>query len=249
MGVVWYWRRFIANFSVITAPLHTLTGVKQAFQWGGKKEKSFNALKEKIRTTLVLSLPNLQQPFEIETDANGYAMGVVLMQKRKPVCYHSETFSQDVVNYPTYDKELYALVHSVKKWKHYLISKETITHTDHQPLQYLQSKTKFQQAYHFRWMGFLQQFHLVIKDKKGASNKVADMLSHPPISASVGFQNDSLSLEGYVEQYAKDNDFKEIYEILTRGSQVYNYYLQEKLLYHLGKLCIPIVERVQKHVI
>jgi hypothetical protein len=96
-------------------------------------------LKEKISTAPVLALPNLQQPFEIETDASGYAMGAVLMQYRKPICYHSETFNQVVVNYPTYDKELYALVQSVKKWKHYLLGKETIIHTDHQPLQYLQA--------------------------------------------------------------------------------------------------------------
>jgi len=34
-----------------------------------------------------------------------------------------------MINYPTYDKELYALVQSVKMWKHYLIGKETIIHT------------------------------------------------------------------------------------------------------------------------
>jgi len=103
----------------------------------------------------VLTLPDLQQPFEIETDASSFAMGAVLMQGRKPVCYHSETFSSAVCNYPTYDKELYALVQSVKKWKHYLMGKETIVHTDHQPLQYLQSQTKIQQSRHMCWMGFL----------------------------------------------------------------------------------------------
>jgi hypothetical protein len=90
-----------------------------------------------------------------------------------------------VINYPTYDKELYALVQSVKKWKHYLLGKETIIHTDHQPLQYLQLQTKLQQARHFIWMGFLQQFHLVIRYEKGIFNKVVDMLSRPIISASV----------------------------------------------------------------
>jgi hypothetical protein len=54
-------------------------------------------LKEKISTAPVLALSNLQQPFEIETDASGYAMGVELMQYRKPICYHSKTFNQDVV--------------------------------------------------------------------------------------------------------------------------------------------------------
>ena len=54
---------------------------------------------------LVLALPDLQQPFDIETDANSYAMGVVLMQHKKPICYHSERFSQAMINYSTYDKE------------------------------------------------------------------------------------------------------------------------------------------------
>jgi hypothetical protein len=149
LGAVQYWRKFIANFSFIASPLHALTSTKQVFQWGGKQQKSFETLKEKISTTPVLALPDLQQPFEIETDASDYAMGAVLIQRRKPICYHSETFTSAVRNYPTYDKELYALVQSVKKWKHYLMGKETIIHMDHQPLQYLQSQTKLQQSCHF----------------------------------------------------------------------------------------------------
>lgn len=80
-------------------------------------------------------------------------------------------------------------------------------------------------------MGFLQQFHLVIKYKKGASNKVVNMLSLPPIFASVVLQNVSFSLEIYAEQYANENDFKEIYAKLTRASQVDNYYLLGNILY------------------
>eukprot|EP00253_Pinus_taeda_P025824 PITA_25824 len=64
----------------------------------------------------------------------------------KPIAFHSETSNGAVVNYPTNDKELYALVQSVKKWKHYLMGKETIVHTNHQPLQYLQSQSKLQQS-------------------------------------------------------------------------------------------------------
>jgi hypothetical protein len=161
-----YWRKFIANFSSIAAPLHVVTSVKQFFQWGGKQKKAFDTLKEKISSTPVLVLPNLRQPFEIQTDASNYAMGAVCLQHGKPICFHSETFNGFVINYPTYDKELYSLVQSVKKWKHYLLGKETIVHTDHQPLQYLQSQTKLQQARHFRWMSFLQQFHLAIRIRR-----------------------------------------------------------------------------------
>ena len=74
-------------------------------------------------------------------------------------------------------------------------------------------------------MGFLQQFHLVINYKKGTSNKVADMLSHPPIATSIIFHNASLSFKSYVEKYSNDDDFKAIYSKLTHGSQVDNYHL------------------------
>lgn len=60
-------------------------------------------------------MPNIKQPFEIETDASDYAMREMLMQIRKPICFHSETFSKIVMGHPTYDKELYAMVPSVKK--------------------------------------------------------------------------------------------------------------------------------------
>jgi hypothetical protein len=217
LGGFQYWRRFISNFSFIASLLHALTSVKNTFQWGGKQQKDFDTLKEKINTAPVLALSNLQHPFEIETDASGYAIGALLMQYHKPIYYHSETFNQDVVNYPTYVKELYASVQRLKKWKHYLLGKEIIIHTDHQPLQYLQAQTKLQQSRHYRCMGFLQQFHLVIKYKNGTSNKVVDMIYRPPIVASIILKNASLSHDSYVEQYAIDEDFKEVYEKLTHG--------------------------------
>jgi hypothetical protein len=146
LGAVQYWRRFIPNFSFIASPLHALTSVKNTFQWEGKQQKTFDTLKEKINTAPVLALLNLQQSFEIKTDASRYDMGAVLMQYRKPICYHSENFNQVVVNYPTYNKELYALFQSIKKWKHYLLGKETIIHTNHQPLQCLHEHTKLKQS-------------------------------------------------------------------------------------------------------
>ena len=97
LGGAQYWRKFIANFSLIAAPLHALTGLNKVFQWGGKHHKAFDTLKEKISTAPVLALPDLQRPFEIQTDASDYAMGAVLTQHGKPICYHSEAFNSVVV--------------------------------------------------------------------------------------------------------------------------------------------------------
>ena len=92
------------KFSFITSPLHALTSTKVIFQWGGKQQKPFDTLKQKIVTAPVSAFPDIQQPFEIETYASGYAMGALLMQRRKPICFHSETFSKAVMSYLTYDK-------------------------------------------------------------------------------------------------------------------------------------------------
>jgi hypothetical protein len=213
---------------------------------GRQAKKDFDALKEKNSSTPFIALPNLRQPFEIQKNASNYAMRAILLQHDKPICFHSETFNGSMINYPTCDKELYALVKSVKKWKHYLLGKETIIHTDHQPLQYLQSQTKLQQERHFRWMGFLQKFHLVIRYKKGIYNKVVDIISRNIVSTSVILKHNSTMHESYVEHYSLDVDFKEVYATLCHSNQVEElvYNVHDKLLYHFGKLCIPQGERV-----
>lgn len=137
LGVDQYWSKFIASFSSTIAPLHALTSVKNIFQWGGKQEKAYDALKEKISLAPVLALIDLIQSFEIQIDVSDYTMCAVLIQHGKPICFHSETFNGAVINYPTYDKELYALLQSVKRWKHYLMGKEIVIQIDHHPLQYL----------------------------------------------------------------------------------------------------------------
>jgi hypothetical protein len=86
---------------------------------------------------------------------------------------------------------------------------------------------------------------LVIKYKKGKSNKVENMLSRPPISTSIVWKNDSLSHDSYVEKCPTDEYFKYVYEKLTHGAQAENYHSQVMLLYNFGKLCIPTSERVQ----
>ena len=41
--------------------------------------------------------------------------------------------------------------------------------------------------------------------------------------------------------------FQNVYAALKCGKQVENYYVQDQLLYHLGRLCIPVEQRT--HVI
>ena len=77
-------------------------------------------------------------------------------------------------------------------------------------------------------MGFLQQFHLVIIYKKGMHNKVANMLSRPIINASTILKHNSVIHKSYIEQYAQDTDFKDVYATLSHGKHVeeLDYYIR-----------------------
>ena len=124
----------------------------------------------------MLALPNFGKTFEIECDASRIGIGGVLMQGGRPVAYFSEKLSGPTLNYPTYDKELYALVRVLETWQHYLWPKEFVIHSDHESLKYIKSQSKLSRR-HAKWVEFIESFPYVIKHKKGKENIVADALS------------------------------------------------------------------------
>jgi hypothetical protein len=81
------------GFSHITWPLSQVTkgGAKDKLFWSESQQKAFLELKHGLCCAPLLTLPDLQKPFEIETDASDYAIGAVLTQQRHPVAYHSAT--------------------------------------------------------------------------------------------------------------------------------------------------------------
>jgi hypothetical protein len=89
------------------------------FSWGKVQEHSFNMLKDKLTHAPLLQLPDFSKTFELECDASGIGLGGVLLQEGKHVAYFSEKLSGPVLNYSTYDKELYALMRTLETWQHY----------------------------------------------------------------------------------------------------------------------------------
>ena len=62
------------------------------------------------------------------------------MQEGRLIAYFSEKLSGVALKYPTYDKELYALVRALETWKHYLWPKEFVIHTNHESLKDLKGQ-------------------------------------------------------------------------------------------------------------
>jgi hypothetical protein len=109
-------------------------------------------------------------------DASGIGLGGVLLEEGKPVAYFSEKLSGARLNYSTYDKELYALVHTLQFWQHYLWPREFIIHSDHEALKHICSQTNLNRR-HATWVEFIESFPYIIKHKNGKDNIIADALS------------------------------------------------------------------------
>lgn len=120
-GLDGFYQRFVRNFSIIAAPLIEVIKKDVGYKWEEAQEEAFKLLKERMTNAPLLSLPNFLKTFEIECDTFGVGIviGDVLMQEKWPITYFSEKLNGETLNYPTYDKDLYALIRALQTWQHY----------------------------------------------------------------------------------------------------------------------------------
>jgi hypothetical protein len=65
LGLAGYYRQLIEGFSKIVKPLTTLLEKDREFKWTSACQSSFEELKERLTTTPVLVMPDLQKSFDI----------------------------------------------------------------------------------------------------------------------------------------------------------------------------------------
>ena len=114
-----FYRRFISEYSSITAPL-TLLLKKQnttlpIFAWTPASQKAFETLQSKFQETSLLWYFDPAEAAIIEVDASDFALQGCLSQKDNegllcPVAFYSRKFSPPELNYEIYDKEMLAIV-------------------------------------------------------------------------------------------------------------------------------------------
>ena len=104
--------------------------------WSESHETAFNSAKRPIALTTALRYYDPHLPVTLQVDASDYAIGGVLLQEGRPVCFTSHTLSNTERNCAQIQKECLSIVSCMDKWHYYLYGKHDITvHSDHQPLE------------------------------------------------------------------------------------------------------------------
>ncbi|RDX70201.1 hypothetical protein CR513_50587, partial [Mucuna pruriens] len=65
---------------------------KKNFRWDKEAQKAFQEFKAAMEELATLARPNIDQPFEIETDASCLGFGVILMQQGSSWTFVGESF-------------------------------------------------------------------------------------------------------------------------------------------------------------
>lgn len=184
LGTVNYCRMFMGpDFARVARPLVDLTRKGAPFQWTDAHTQAVRHLKQRLIDYTTLQIPDTTKPFELYTDASGYAIGAVLEQAGQPIGFLSQAMTPTQQKYSIYDQELLALVSALDKWAHLLRPTKVTAHTDHQALTHLQQlkASKPLRGRTARWLDFLAEFpDLTITYLPGARNQVADALSRLP---------------------------------------------------------------------
>jgi hypothetical protein len=89
LGLAGYYRRFVEDASKIVKPLTSLLEKDKKFIWSEACQNSFDELRKRLTTALVLAMPNIHKSFDIYYDASKQGLGCVLMQEGHMIAYAS----------------------------------------------------------------------------------------------------------------------------------------------------------------
>jgi hypothetical protein len=80
-----YYRKFIKDFLTLAKLLTNL--LELPFEWKDKQQNVFDLLKGKLSSMLVLQYIDFLKSFKVHTDASGFVISGVFMEKRTPICF------------------------------------------------------------------------------------------------------------------------------------------------------------------
>ena len=167
IGLVNYYRDEWIRRSEILAPLAELTGKNAVWEWTEVHQKAFDTMKKIVSRETLLAYPNFNEPFEIHTDASHTQLGAVFSQKGQPIAFYSRKLNPAQATYTTMERELLAIVETLKEFRNILLGQQIQVYIDHKNLTYKAFNTERA----MRWRFILEEYGPELIYIKGKHNK------------------------------------------------------------------------------
>ena len=182
LGFASYYRKFIPSFAQIASPLHSLTEKAKPWQWSQQCNEAFDQLKEKLLSPPILSFPQFDKVFVVDTDASQHGLGAVLSQEGLIMSSPMPAGSLQRPNVSTVQPEKRCW-----EWcgqfdaldRIFGAAGSLIVRTDHNSLQWLRN-FKEPQGQVARWLDILAEYDFSVQHRPGLQHSNADALSRLP---------------------------------------------------------------------
>jgi len=146
LGFFSFFRENIPNFAAIAKPLTDLTGkcIPNKIPWGQREQSAFDDLKAALikATEDRLYIVDMSKPFHILVDASDHTVSGVLLQVddtgiEHPIAFYSCKLSKTQQAWATVEKEAFAALSALRKYRQWVFGAKIVIFSDHNPLTFL----------------------------------------------------------------------------------------------------------------
>ena len=210
-----YYRDMWIRRSELMTPLTRLTSKIATWNWTEVEQKAFNDIKTVISQETLLTYPDFDNIFDVHTDASEKQLGAVLSQNGKPIAFYSRKLNPAQTRYTTTERELLAIVETLKEFRNILLGQRLRVHTDHKNLTFKHFNTDRV----MRWRLVLEEFGPELVYVRGEKNVVADALSRLALSDNVHPSQESLLADLFADDSLPDDVFPLRYQLIAEQQQ------------------------------
>jgi len=144
LGFFSYFRTYIDRFAEIAKQLTDLTRkqVSSKISWTSEHQHAFNLLKQSLCNATKLHTFEFGKPCRLLADALNIAVGCCLIQwtegkREKPIAFASCKLTATQSAMSTIEREAFAVIYALRKFRNFVFSTEVTIFSDHNPLMYL----------------------------------------------------------------------------------------------------------------
>lgn len=208
LGIIQWFRPFVVDLSKRTKNITEKLKKNQVFTWSSADKVALEKIIEDIEKEIVLSYPDISEPFELYTDASELACGGILKQGDKYINIFSRKFTDTESRYSIPEKEFLSILYSLKHFKNIILgTKIKIFNDNKNAVNYRKMKSNRIQ----RMSYFLEEFDIELEHIPGSYNVAADGLSRHENLNIINCHKETNDLE---ETIAKIKDSSNLIEDL-----------------------------------